>query len=353
LSRCYEIAKQAGGLSDVVYQHSILKVQEDMMKVSTWPVLLVAGMLLSACASSGGAVTSPPNTLTAVKVDATSLDASASYWANAPKTTVPTKAAKKGAADGATVTLQAVYDGTNIAIRAEWSDTSDSWVRNAWKYDGANWKRGGEQDRFALTFPIENNAEFASKGCGAICHNQETDDTKWWMGTESTDVKLDLWQWQSAATNPNNQADDQWWGTKPTITSTTGRRSDAVESGGNKANTAKDGKGPAFMNKSGVNAHYILAGEEVPLDMSKITSGAIIPGTILTPYKGSRGDIQVKGTYANGKWVVVISRALNTGHDDDTVLIPPKQVPFGLAVFDNSGDLEHTIGPDALTLVWK
>ena len=40
------------------------------------------------------------------------------------------------------------------------------------------------------------------------------------------------------------------------------------------------------MSKSGLDAHYILAGEEVAIDMSKLTSGAIIPGNILAPYTG-------------------------------------------------------------------
>ena len=48
-----------------------------------------------------------------------------------------------------------------------------------------------------------------------------------------------------------------------------------------------------------------------------------------------------------------MSRALNTNHDDDAVLIPPKSVPFGLAVWNNAGDLDHTVGPEVLTLQWK
>jgi Ethylbenzene dehydrogenase len=326
------------------------------MKLSRWPVFFVTAAMLAGCGaagSSGGAGTSAPNTMTAIKVDATSLDASAAFWANAPKTDVVTKAAKKGAADGPKVTLQAAYDGQNIVVRAEWADSTDSWQRNVWKYDGTAWKRGGEQDRLAFAFPMSNNAAFASKGCGAICHNQETDDTKWWMGTDTADTKIDLWQWQSAATNPVNQADDQWWGPKPVITSTTGRQNDKLDSGGSKTNATKDGKAPAFVSKNGLDVHYLLAGDEVAIDLSKIASGAIIPGSILSPFKGSRGDISAQGTYANGKWVVVISRALNTGHDDDAVLTPPKPMPFGLAVFDNSGDLNHVVAPDVLTLAWQ
>jgi hypothetical protein len=104
---------------------------------------------------------------------------------------------------------------------------------------------------------------------------------------------------------------------------------------------------------SGTDAHYILAGQQAPIDMSKIKAGAIIPGSILAPYTGSRGDVVAKGTYADGKWVVVLTRALNTGNNDDAVLTPPKPMPFGVALFNNAGDVDHTVAPDMLTLAWK
>lgn len=316
--------------------------------------LMAAGALaLTACGAASGPVTSPPNTLTAVKVDAVSTDAAAAMWANAPKTSVTSKVPDKKAEVGATVTLQAVYDGKNIAIRAEWDDKTDSWQRNIWTYDGTAWKRAGEQDRLALAFPIGNNAEFASKGCGVICHNQDADEAKWWMGTDSADVRVDFWQWQGASTNPAGYADDSYFSAKATITSTTGRANDANTGGGPKTNAAADGKGPAFMNKSGVDAHYILAGEEVALDMAKVKAGSQIPSSILSKYAGSRGDITAKGKWANGKWVVVMVRALDTGNKDDAAFQPPKAVPFGLGVFDNSGDLEHAVSQDVLTLAWK
>jgi ethylbenzene dehydrogenase len=323
------------------------------MKTRSLLVFVVAALSVFLAACDSGAAVSPPNTLAAVKVSAISLDGSASIWANAPKMTVATKAVKKGEADGPIVTMQAVYDDKNVALRAEWTDSTDSWQRNAWTWDGAAWKRAGDQDRFAITFPFSNNADFSSKGCAAICHNQDTDATKWWMGTDSADVKLDMWQWQSASTNPVGQAADAYFGPKANPTATTGRTNDAIDGAASPANATADGKTPMYMSKNGTSAHYILKGEEVPLDMSKITPGTVIPGTILIPVKGSRGDVAAKGLYADTKWVVVLSRSLNTGNSDDAELVPPKPVPFGMAVFDNSGDEEHRVGPDVLTLTWK
>jgi hypothetical protein len=50
---------------------------------------------------------------------------------------------------------------------------------------------------------------------------------------------------------------------------------------------------------------------------------------------------------------LVIRRLLNTGHDDDAVFIAPKPMPFGVSVVDEGGGLDHTIGPDVLTLEWE
>ncbi|MFN3980328.1 MAG: ethylbenzene dehydrogenase-related protein, partial [Caldilinea sp.] len=159
-----------------------------MKKLFTVLTLLVMAALLVACGGSAPAVSQPapaadagaapaaapasaPNTLTAIKVDATSLDLNADYWSKAPVLSIDTKAAKEGNPDGPTVMLQAVYDGDTIAIRGEWADPTES-LKNAWQWDGTAFSKvKGDEDRLMLVFPIQNNAEFASKGCAAACHN--------------------------------------------------------------------------------------------------------------------------------------------------------------------------------------
>ena len=107
------------------------------------------------------------------------------------------------------------------------------------------------------------------------------------------------------------------------------------------------------MNGTDVGASFIITGEQVPIDTSKLASGAVIPPSVLAPWVGSRGDVQVQGTWQDGKWVVVLMRALDTGHEDDLAMTPPKPYPFGVAVFDHI-DLEgHTTSPEAITLEWQ
>ena len=50
---------------------------------------------------------------------------------------------------------------------------------------------------------------------------------------------------------------------------------------------------------------------------------------------------------------MVFQRKLDTGHDDDVKFVVGKTYPFGLAVFDNTGGVHHTISEDVLKLKFK
>jgi hypothetical protein len=316
----------------------------------------------SPAASSGSSETqsSASNEVKVVKVDSVALDPADASWANAPAVTVPTKSTEEGKPDGPDVTIQAAYDADNIAIRLEWADPTETIWANPWHWDGTAWKRGGDpmtghEDRMALLFPIENNPEFSSKGCAGACHNSDADVEKWWMGTASAGERLDLWQWKAAQTNPVGHADDY------SITDAledpedieSATYPDAFNSGGNMPNSNKDKNAPIYMNGKDVNSTFIITGEQVALDISKLVKDARIPANVLNFYDGSRADIRANGVWKDGKWSVVLVRALDTGNDDDTTFTPPKSYPFGVAVFDHLDLHEHTTTPDVLTLTWQ
>lgn len=106
------------------------------------------------------------------------------------------------------------------------------------------------------------------------------------------------------------------------------------------------------MHGADLEALFIFAGEEVPISTSSLEPGTVIPGYIVAPMVGSRGDISAIGFWENGRWVVVMMRALDTGHDDDVVFVPPRPVPFGVSLMDDGGGLDHTNAPDVITLEW-
>ena len=292
--------------------------------------------------------------LTAIEVDEAILDSEASFWEEASELIVVTEASREDDPDGPSVQLKAAYDDENIVIRAEWSDDTESVLKNAWTYDGNTFSKGGDEDRIMFAFPIENNADFASKGCTAACHNSADDEAEWWMGSEDEGLRYDAWQWKAARTNPAGQVDDKWWGTQEdTDDVESSRHGDSKESGGYSNNRNEEQTGPSFMHGSDLTASYILNGEEIPIDTAALEAGMVIPGYLVSPAIGSRGDVAAKGVWADGKWIVVIKRPLYTGNDDDVVFNPPKPVPFGVSVVDDGGGLEHTVSPEVLILDWQ
>jgi len=312
-------------------------------------------MVAALAGDPSSAAAAVSKTVTAVKVDSVSEDPAAAYWAKAPVVTSHTVTTVKGRADGPDVSVQAVYDGKNLALRIVWADKTASVLHRAWVWDGSKFSRSDEmQDRMAVMFPIENNAKFSTKGCGAACHNEDKDNKKWWMGSDSASVRYDLWQWSAANSNPAGQAQDQWVGKQEDPTNhESALHGDALKSGGSIANINKDKNGPAYMNGTSITATQILTGQQVAIDTSKLTKGAMIPSSIVAPWVGSRGDIKAKGVWKNGKWTVVLMRALSTGNDDDLTLTPPKAYPLGVAVFDHADQVDHTVMPDVMTLKWQ
>ncbi|MDF1523605.1 MAG: ethylbenzene dehydrogenase-related protein [Trueperaceae bacterium] len=294
------------------------------------------------------------NVLSVARVNATSLDASAAIWNDAPVLEVATAAAVPGEPAGPVVRLQAVQDGDTIAFRAEWADATESIFKNAWTFDGATFAKSGDEDRLLFTWPIQNNADFASRGCTAACHSSGDDRSTWWMGSDNPSLTYDAWQWKASRTNGAGYVDDKWWGElRDPSDIESSRHGDAKESGGYRTNANEAGDGPAFMGSLGADARYLLASEAVAIDPTLLAAGALIPGYVLERAVGSRGDIDTQGTWEDGTWVVVMRRPLDTGHEDDVRFTVRRRLPFGLAVVDNGGGLKHTIAPEALILDWR
>lgn len=303
-------------------------------------------------------LSSQPDTLFAARVDAASMEADAQFWGIAPRLEAPTQGAKAALSGsdqntGPVVTLQAVYDNDYLAVRAEWADTSESVLKNGWLWDGTRFVKQGDDDKLVLLWPMTNNAEFAAKGCAVACH-QADDDENWWMGSESDKDKYDVWQWQAARTNPVGQANDEWWGplTDPANTGSS-RHNDDAPGGGYQPNIAADKRGPAFMHKSNPAGSFIFADDAALLRQSALTAGDVVPGYILAPFTGSRGDVSATGRWVSDRWVVVLRRPLNTANSDDARFIPGKRLPFGLAVMDSRSGVKHNVAASVLILDWK
>jgi hypothetical protein len=116
-----------------------------------------------------------------------------------------------------------------------------------------------------------------------------------------------------------------------------------------------DKKGPKFALKGNKPAppYWIVEGEKEAFDDSKYKAGDEVPGIIVSPITGDRGDIAARFTWKDGVRTVEFSRKLVTGSEFDVQFNDlKKQYAFGVAIFDNA-QVRHGYSPGVLKLVFE
>lgn len=259
------------------------------------------------------------------------------------------------------VSLRAMHDAENLYMLIQYEDTTESlerfpWIKQAdgsWKQkankDSTNHENTFYEDKFAVLWDI-NARGFKKTGCNAACHmadngmNEGVKDTA--PGRKFTTrpgQTIDMWHWKSVRSWPVGQIDDQFIDdTKdPSKNKNWGRKGDTKTGGGYTNNKTEDGKMPAMMSKSGVSGKYWLQKSDAVEFKDNFKAGDMVPGIMVSPFEGPRGDILAQANYANGMWTIELQRKLKTtGENSDTQDIQftdmGKSYPFGIAVFDNS-----------------
>jgi hypothetical protein len=311
-------------------------------------ICLALGLLIGTDEVTGMA----KQTVTAAKVKKAPAGLDDPVWQKANAVQVPFEGKEKFAGKKAAVSTKAVYTADGIYFRFNWKDADKSVTKGAWKFDGQKWShQEGNEDRISLLFEIERIDKFATKGCAVVCHvpaGKTAKDGK--FGTISAAEKGDLWHWKAARSDPAGFADDTW------LTQISeekgGRKSDAGK-GGDQKNMTADKSKPMYMPAPGKK----LAGNDILLvahaveikDYAGFKAGDTLTYRMPKMPQGSRADIKALSRYADGSWIVVLYRSLNTGNDDDTAFNPRKKYNFAMALFDNSGD-EDSYDSEVLTL---
>ena len=323
-------------------------------------------------------------TLESVKGTPASLDASDAAWTKAKEISVPlTETPYKP--DGykgmlkSTAVIKSLYDDKNIYIKLQYDDPTYSIDRQPWvKQEDGSWKQlkvldqAGQdntyyEDKAALFWNI-NTKGFEKKGCAIACHitkdgkNNGFDDTS--AGRKYTNnpgETIDMWHWKGVRTGLSfNQTHDQYVVSTndPKLNKEWGRKGDAQESGGYKNNINEAKTGPAFMNKDPKdNAIGSIKDENKVPFVDTFKPGDKIPGPIVTKHTGSAGDIETSAVWKDGKWTLVMKRALVTTAPKDAeqdVQFNDLKKPyfFGVAAFDNS-QINHVYHDGAIELKFK
>jgi Ethylbenzene dehydrogenase len=292
-----------------------------------------------------------------------SLDAT---WSGAQPLVVKAIGGKNLPGGSTEVTLRSVIAGDTIYFHVQYKDATQSVRREPWqKQADGSWKqlkdpedKGGDnnlyyEDKLAMIWNISSPA-FEQKGCMAACHTGEGKPygNKYLPGANE---RADIWHLKGVRTATVGQVDDQYLdGTRydKDKAPEAGRKSDPKTGGGYANNVSDDKKGPKFALKGNKPAppYWILDAEKEPFDDSKYKAGDEVPGIVVAPFTGDRGDIRTNVSWKDGVYTVVMARKLVTGSEYDVQFDGKKEYAFGVAVFDNA-QVRHAFTPGVLKLV--
>jgi hypothetical protein len=290
-------------------------------------------------------------------------------WKGVSPLTVKVVGGKNLPGGSTEVSLRSLYSGDTVYLYMQYKDPTNSVKRSPWvKQADGSWQqlndpgdKGGDnnlyyEDKMAMLWNI-NSPAFETKGCMSACHTGEGKPygNKY---TAAVGERLDMWHMKGVRTGSIGQVDDQY------VDHTrydkdkapeAGRKSDPKTGGGYVDNVSDDKKGPKFALKGNKAAppYWIVDAEKEPFDDSKYKAGDEVPGIIVAPFTGDRGDIGAKVSWNDGVRTIVFWRKLATGSEYDVQFSDlKKEYAFGVAVFDNA-QVRHAYTPGVLKMVFE
>lgn len=304
--------------------------------------------ICTSCHQAAPAATPPVAALSSAKADkAPTVDAQVDdVWSKAKPTTIRVNGGvNKSETD---VVLKSVYTQDMVYFLAQYKDPTESYKRLPWqKQADGTWKqlRTGQhentyyEDKFALLWNIGDSIKnFNTQGCAVTCHATTAGRDRPLKYTNAAGELGDIWHAKMVRTLPVGHIDDQYVNDDQKADEG-GRKSDA-RTGGGYSNNAKEGsKTPPFAlpNNKPAPPYWILDSEKAPFDDSKYKANDEVPGIIIAPFQGDRGDIGAKAAWKDGTWTLEWGRKLDTGSKTDIQFKDlTKPYYFGVAVFDNT-----------------
>jgi Ethylbenzene dehydrogenase len=310
------------------------------------------------------------NILVAKKVAAEpALDGSLdSAWNGAAPLTVKAIGGKNLPGGASEISLRAVYTADTVYFHMQYKDATESAKRSPWvKRADGSWQqlkdpadKGGDnntyyEDKMAMIWAI-NSPSFEAKGCMAACHTGEGKPfgNKYLPAGE----KADIWHWKSVRTGSVGQIDDQWLDDTrydKDRAPEAGRKSDPKAGGGYVDNVNEAKTGPRFALKGNKPAppYWIVDADKEPFEDARYKAGDEVPGIVVAPFTGDRGQISSRSTWKDGTWTLVFWRKLATNSDVDVQFTDlKKSYAFGVAVFDNA-QVRHAYVPGVLKLTFE
>lgn len=289
-------------------------------------------------------------------------------WGRAKDVAVPVSGGANLSNGQTTVRIKALYTSDMIYFLVTWADPTESLRRAPFqKQADGTWAKLRDpsdkghdnnlyyEDKLAMIWNMSIKG-FEQTGCFATCHAGEAGKTFGNKYTATASEIGDIWHWKGVRTNPVGQVDDQYVDSTrfdPQASPEAGRHSDPKTGGGYADNVLESGKPKwALPNNRPAPPYWILDAQKAAFDDSRYKAGDEVPGIVIAPFSGDRGDIAGRGVYEDGKWTVEIARKLVTGGKFDVQFSNlNRPYYFGVAVFDNA-QVRHAFQMGAVRLVF-
>ena len=234
------------------------------------------------------------------------------------------------------VDLRAFYTDTDLYLRLSWPDsTRDESIRQ-WHFDGKEWVASSAfEDGLGILWDTENR--FRQFNCSYACHidgfgvsgaNFHANNRMKLPRDEG--IELDLWNWRAGRTARFGFADDRTLSFKGMEGDTPGE----IFLENSRARSESSTKIEIFG--AGDTPVYDQDGRSIGKEFRPAGSSA--PGYISGRPVGSRADVAAVTAYQDGRWIVILRRALQTADRRDVVFTPaqPAGVAFGLSIMDDT-----------------
>jgi DMSO reductase family type II enzyme heme b subunit len=233
------------------------------------------------------------------------LDGNSSDWEGISGITVPLE----GQGGVNRVELKAVVRGDTIYMLAVWQDPTENILHKPYRWDeaSAGYKKSKQmEDRFAVSFRMSGDFSHDKMG-----------------GSEFT---ADVWHWKASRSNPVGIAHDKMW----KVSLTPFEKS--------KEWNTPEGR-TIYLARSSDAGDRLYRPVRYDVKQDEIMNRyAVTPNP-----KGSIADVRAKGVWRDGRWVLEMSRKLDTGHDDDAVIPASGSMEIAVAAFDNVGSEKHSV----------
>ncbi len=239
--------------------------------------------------------------------------------------------------DPVNVDMRAFYTDRNLYIRLSWSDPTRDDAMRRWQFDGEQWSAGQDsEDGFGLMW--DARSAFPKFTCSYACHIDDFGvsganfHARNRMRLARSGVLLDLWNWKADRTGRLGFVDDRYLTDKAIAADVPGEifhpNSQSAAAGGQ---PFVEGDKPLYdREQQAIESRFRLA-------------GTTVPGYLVDRPAAGRGDIRASSQYRDGRWTVILRRALDTGDKRDVIFLPGDEagVAFGLSVMDNTLDQHY------------